>query len=212
MSGSEEGAKDETLDSVIGLDEPVSRSDFLKKLVAGGVVSVAALSGLGAMQKVFGQVGPSSSISGNASDIPSLIQQVDQLSKQLGALQTQFANLISGKLDVPEISIIKLTVPETGHIKIDGGATFLKMHVPDTGSIKIDGDATFFKVVVPETGSIKIDGDSTFIKLTVPENGFIKIDGPASFTGDATFLKLDASEITTIKIDVTGSNTGTTDS
>jgi hypothetical protein len=211
MSGSEEGAKDEILDSGIVLDEPVSRSDFLKKLVAGGVVSVAALSGLGAMQKVFGQeVGGPSSISGNATDIPSLIQQVNQLSQQLGALQTQFANLISGKMDVPEISIIKLSVPETGSIKIDGGAEFLKLHVPDTGSIKIAGEATFLKFAVPETGSIKIDGDSAFLKLSVPENGFLKVDGTASFTGDATFVKIEATEITASKISAPTSGTSVT--
>jgi hypothetical protein len=212
MGGSEEGAKDEILDSVIGLDEPVSRSDFLKKLVAGGVVSVAALSGLGAMQKAFGQEigGSSSSISGNASDIPSLIQQVNQLSKQLGSLQTQFANLISGKLDVPEISIIKLTVPESGHIKIDGGAEFLKMHVPETGSIKIAGDATFLKLNVPDAGFIKFDGESTFLKLNVPENGFMKIVGPASFTGDATFVKIEATAITANKISTPTSGTTVT--
>ncbi len=93
----------EIQDSIID-NEPVTRSDFLKKVVAGGVISVAAISGVGALQKAFGQ----GVTGGGNPSIGDLITQVQTLTKQLNTLQGQFADLISGKLQASELSTIKL--------------------------------------------------------------------------------------------------------
>lgn len=222
MSGSGAESKDEIQDSIIDADEQVSRSDFLRKLVAGGVISVAAVSGLGGLQKVFGETNTISE-NGGKTDITDLIKQVEELSRQLGMLQNQFANAISGKLKIPELVVdkmttsdglfIKLDVPENGFLKIEGDAAFLKLDVPENGFMKIEGDSSFHKLTVPENGFLKLDGEATFQKCVVPETGFIKIDGDATFlkldvpengfmkiTGEASFLKLDATEITAQKV------------
>jgi len=210
----------DTQDAIIDINEPISRSDFLKKVVAGGVISAVAITGIGGVQKVFGEKDPGKHTdSGDNSDIARLIQKVNQLSKQLGDLQGQFADVISGKMNVPEMAVIKLTVPENGFLKMNGDSTFHKLSVPDTGFLKIEGDTAFLKLTVPENGFLKMNGDSTFLKLDVPENGFLKIEGDTAFlkltvpengflkvNGDASFLKLDATDIVAQKI-VAGSIT-----
>src|SRR5260370_3667967 len=100
VSGDE--ANGDTQDATIDINEPVSRKDFLQKVVAGGVISAVAITGLGGLQKVFGEKDSGQHESGDNSDIARLIQKVNQLSKQLGTLQGQFADVISGKMNVPE--------------------------------------------------------------------------------------------------------------
>ncbi|HYL66829.1 MAG TPA: hypothetical protein VEU72_06710 [Nitrosopumilaceae archaeon] len=222
----------DTQDAIIDINEPISRSDFLKKVVAGGVISAVAITGIGGVQKVFGDKDSGKHIeSGDNSDIANLIQKVNQLSKQLGDLQGQFADVISGKMNVPEMAVIKLTVPDNGFLKINGESTFHKMSipedgflkmegqsaftgdsafhklsVPENGFLKIEGDSAFLKMTIPENGFLKMNGDATFLKLDVPDTGFLKIEGQSAFTGDAAFLKLDATDIVAQKI-VTGSIT-----
>ncbi|TLX95830.1 MAG: hypothetical protein E6K91_01725 [Thaumarchaeota archaeon] len=223
MDGSDGESKNDSEDSIIDINEKISRTDFLKKLVAGGVITVVGLSGLGGM-KVFAEKDPhSNSGHGSHNNIAGIIQQVNQLRKQLGDLQTQFEGVISGKSVVPEMIVqklttsdgvfIKLSIPDTGFMKINGDSTFYKLTVPENGFMKIDGDSAFLKLTVPENGFMKIDGDSAFLKLTVPENGFMKIDGDSAFLkltvpengfmkidGDASFIKIDAAEIVAQKI------------
>jgi hypothetical protein len=152
-------------------------------VLAGGAISVAAITGLGGLQKVFGEKDSGQHTEfGDNSDIARLIQKVDQLSKQLGNLQGKFADVISGKMNVPEMVVNKLTTTD---------ASFAKIDVPEGGFLKINGDASF----------IKLDaGESTFQKMTVPEGGFLKLDGQSAFNGDATFLKLDVPDTGFMKI------------
>jgi hypothetical protein len=205
MSGSGEEPKSEGQDRVIEIDEQVSRSDFLKKLIAGGVVSVAAISGLGGLQKVLGQTntGASSAISGNGTTIDDLIQKVNQLTKQLG-------DITSGKVTVPELVVDKLTVPatETSYVKIAADSTFYKIQVPatDGGYVKMAADSTFYKIQVPENGFLKCDGNSAFLKLDVPatEGGYMKIDAQSTFlkleVPETGKMRIDASDVAFIKI------------
>ena len=196
-------SKDDNQDSILDVEQKISRSEFLKRLAAGGVVSAVALSGLGSLQSAFGDK-ESHSKSENEHGVPAIIQQLTKIRKQLDELQSQFGNLISGKLNVPELAVqklmasngtvIKLDIHDTGYLKIDGLSTFHKLEVPDTGYLKIDGQSTFLKLDIPESGFIKIDGQSMFLKLDIPKNGFIKVEG------DAAFIKLNAAEITAQKI------------
>jgi hypothetical protein len=189
--------KDERPSPIIDSEEKVSRSDFLKKLVTGGIVSVAAISGLGGVQKVLGESDNVQSTSGNddSTNISKLIHDVNKLRKQLGELQSQFANVISGKLAVPELIVdklttsdgafLKLTVPGTegGYVKINAESTFYKLNVPDTGFMKVSGDSAFVKLQVHDTegGYVKINAESTFYKLNVPDTGFMKVSGNSAF-------------------------------
>ncbi len=223
-SGEEpEGTADESLTEI---NEPISRSDFLKKIVAGGVVSAVAISGFGGLQKVFADNSQTSSLSSDIS-IEDLIQKVNQLQQALNNLQGQFSSFLSGKLQASEISTLKISasdasflkldgidgtfdkvqVPETGYLKINGDATFLKIDVPENGFLKMSGESTFLKLTVPENGFMKINGDSSFLKLDVPENGFLKMEGDSSFlkltVPENGFMKIDSNDVSFLKLDAT---------
>ena len=224
MSSSDGDSKDDLHDSIIGFDEKINRSEFLKKLVAGGIISAVALSGLGKLN-AFGaeNSSPNSGIDAKGG-IPAVIQQINSLRTQLDELQGQFENVISGKSVVPEMVVQKLTtsdgafgkltIPDQGFMKISGESTFYKLTIPDTGFMKITGESTFYKLTIPENGFLKMDGDSAFVKLTIPENGFLKMDGDSAFLkltipengflkieGDSAFLKLTVPEKGFMKID-----------
>ena len=169
MRGPDGESKDDIQGLMIDLDQETSRADFLKKLIAGGVISAVALSGLGGLKAFAEKDSKSNSGNDGNNGLPGLIVQVNQLRTQLDTLQSQFGNIISGKSVVPEMTVQKLTVPDTGFIKINGDSTFYKLTVPDTGFLKIDGDASFVKLDAAEITAQKIVAKSiTTQEPTIP--------------------------------------------
>ena len=153
MTGASVESKSERQDSISDIDEPVSRSDFLKKLIAGGAISVAAISGLGGLEKAFGQAGPQSSSSGPS--VEDLVQQVAALTKQLNTLQTQFNGLINGTIPADKLVANQINVSDIAPYKEKGGLT-------------LTTDSLYLK---------SQNSDFDYSKFGVGENYFLKIDG-----------------------------------
>jgi hypothetical protein len=199
MSGVGEEPKGEIHDSMDDLEKPIDRSDFLKKLLAGGVISVAALSGLGGLQKALGQNTASGGTTGNSGDLASLIIVVDELRKELAALQGNFNGLVNGNFPA-----IKLTVGDIvaykEHVNIDSVVAH---------KLGIDGEFAAHKGSVDDFSFIKMQSsDFAYLKLkqSNTDEYFLKLDGVDGLTTakinsqDISTIKMDAQDVSAIKI------------
>lgn len=218
MSGADEESKVETQDTIVDINEPVSRSDFLKKLVAGGAISVAAITGLGGLEKAFGQ----SATGGGGAGTPSvedLVMAVQKLTTQLNNLQTQFNGLINGTIPASKFVVNELDVSDIVAYKEKGltlstdalymksqnsDFDYQKLGVGDNYFLKLDGidGVTAVKLntldvaTYKENNGLTLSTDSLYLKSQNSEFDYSKLG-----VGDNYFLKLDGIDgVTTVKL------------